>query len=156
MNILVRRAKLEDWRIIQKLNNEVFIISYKYDKNLNMKWPFSKEGIDYYKNAIKSKEYFCYIAEKDEKEIGYLIGLIRNFSYRANKSGEIENMGVSLKYRGKGVGSKLVDEFKKWCKKRRVNFIKVSTYFYYQKGITFYKKQGMKPLDVTLEGLIKL
>lgn len=156
MEVRIRKALKEDWKIIQKLNNEVFIVSYKYDKNLNMKWPFEKEGINYYKDSIKNKNYFCYIAEVNRKPTGYLFGLIKKFPSRAIKSGEIENMGITSKFRGKGIGTKLIYEFKKWCKKRKVNFIKVSTYFCYQEGINFYKKQGMVPIDVTLEGPIKL
>jgi len=40
MNIIIKKAKIEDLAIIQKLNNEVFVVSQKYDRYLNMKWPF--------------------------------------------------------------------------------------------------------------------
>jgi GNAT superfamily N-acetyltransferase len=156
MNIIIKRAKIEDLAIIQKLNNEVFVASQKYDCYLNMKWPFEKEGIKYFTNAIKGRKYCVLIAWLDDKPVGYLIGVERNYSYRVNRVAEIDNMGVTEDYRGKGIGTLLVNEFKKWCQKRGITHIKVNTYFNYQKAINFYKKQGLKPIDVTLEGEINL
>lgn len=155
MKVVIRKAKPEDWETIQRLNNEVFEVSRPYDKRLNMKWPYSKEGIKYYKKVTKSKKYCCIMAEIDHKPIGYLVGLEKNYSYRLNKTAEIDNMGVTPKYRTSGVGSKLVTEFKKWCKKKGLRHIKVSTYYYYKKVINFYRKQKMVPIDITLEGSLE-
>jgi len=63
-------------------------------------------------------------------------------------------MGVLERYRGKRIGTFLVNEFKKWCQKKGITHLKVSTYFDHQKAINFYKKQGLKPIDITLEGEI--
>jgi ribosomal protein S18 acetylase RimI-like enzyme len=101
MVLTIRKATIEDWQSVQKLNHEVFQVSYKFDKNLNMNWPFSPEGVAYYKKAIESESYFCHIAEADEVSVGYIIGVEQTFPYRANRTGEIENIGVTSKFRGR-------------------------------------------------------
>lgn len=154
MNVKIRKAKPEDWKIIQKLNNEVFTVDKPHDEHLNLNWPFSKKGTTYYKSVIKDPKYFCIIAEIDRKPVSYLIGTVKKFSYRTNKTAEIENMGTSPKYRSKGIGTKLIQEFKKWCKQKELTHIYVNSYYKNQKAINFYKKQGFKPIDLSLEGKI--
>jgi hypothetical protein len=43
----------KDLKIIQTLNNEVFIHDKNCDENLNVDWPFPEEGINYYKKNWK-------------------------------------------------------------------------------------------------------
>ncbi len=155
MKPIVRKAATTDLAAVQKLNNEVFEASKDYDQWLNMDWPFSAEGREYYQKALSDPEYSCYIAEVDDRPVGYLIGKLKNFEYRTNRTAEIENMGVTSELRGKGVGTILIDHFKKWCKDQGANSIRVSTYFGYEQAIEFYKKQGLVPLDIVLEGKIE-
>lgn len=117
-----------------------------------MTQPFTEKGTKYFKEALTSKDYCCLLAYENNMPVGYLIGVERNFSYRKNKVGEIDNMGVTKKHRGKGMGTALIKEFKKWCKKRGLTHIRISTYFGYEKAINFYKKQGLKEIDLVLEG----
>jgi len=57
MNIIIKKAKIEDLKTIQNLNYEVFVVSQKYDCYINMRWPFEKEGIKYFRSAIKGRKY---------------------------------------------------------------------------------------------------
>ena len=63
-------------------------------------------------------------------------------------------MGVSPDYRSHGIGSMLVDAFKKWCRDRGLTHIAATTYFADTKARNFYQKQGMSPIDISLEGPI--
>ncbi len=154
LKLKIKRAKLSDLKIIQKLNFEVFEACFPYDKLLDMDWPFNEKGVKYFKEALTSRDYCCLLAYAKNFPVGYLIGVKRNFSYRKNKVGEIDNMGVTKKYRGKGIGTMLIKEFKRWCKRRRLTHIRVSSYFGYDKAINFYKKQGLEEMDLILEGKI--
>lgn len=148
----IKKANLKNLPVIQKLNHEVFEASSPYDSYLKMNWPFEREGKKYFKEALTSRKYCCFIAYDKNGPVGYLIGTEKNFSYRKNKCGEIDNMGITKNYRGKGIGTILVNEFRNWCKKKKLTHIRVSTYFGYDKAINFYKKQGMKEMDLVLEG----
>ena len=52
MNIKIETAKPEDWELIQKLNNQVFVNDKDNDEDLNLEWPFSETGIKYYKKLF--------------------------------------------------------------------------------------------------------
>lgn len=130
----IKRPKISDLKIIQKLNFEVFEASLVYDKHLDMNWPFNEKGVKYFKEALTSRDYCCLLAYDNNLPVGYLIGVLRNFSYRKNKVGEIDNMGVTKKYRGKGIGRLLVNEFKNWCQKKGLTHLRVSTYFGYDQA----------------------
>jgi len=148
----IRVAKENEWQIIQRLNYEVFEASLPYDQHLNMKWPFEKAGIAYYKEAVSKPKYCCLLAEIGSEPVGYLIGVEHNYTYRLNKVAEIDNMGVIPTFRDKGIGTQLITEFKKWCKSQAITDVKVNTYYGYSEAINFYKKQGLVPIDITLEG----
>lgn len=154
MNLKIRKAQPKDWKIIQKLNSEVFTHSAQFDKHLNLKWPSSKIGINYYKKITSDKDYCCLIAEIKGKPVAYLAGLQKNYDYRTNKVGEIDNMGTSPRFRSQGIGTQLVQEFKKWCKKQNLTHIYVCTYCHSKHAINFYKKQGLQPINISLEGEI--
>ncbi len=152
---VIRASKEEDWQVIQALNAEVFANSLQWDPYLNMDDPYSTESVESYKKAVTDENTFCMIAELDGKAVGYLVGTASNYLYRTNKRGEINHMGVSPEYRSHGFGTKLIDEFKKWCKERGITHIAANTYFLDEKARRFYEKNGLKPIDVTLEGSIE-
>jgi GNAT superfamily N-acetyltransferase len=87
--------------------------------------------------------------------VGYLVGTENNLSWRTNSRGEINHMGVSPLHRSKGIGTLLVAEFKKWCLDHGITHIAATTYFDDTKARNFYQKQGLSPIDITLEGPIK-
>ena len=95
------------------------------------------------------------IAEINKEPVGYLVGGVNNLSWRTNKRGEIYHMGVSPKHRSHGIGSVLVKSFKEWCLSKGLTHIAATTYFMDEKASKFYEKQGMNPIDITLEGQIE-
>lgn len=154
MPIIYRKSIAEDWKIIKKLNAEVFEHCKQFDAYLDLRDPYTKESEEDYKQTVIDPEKFCMIAERDEKAVGYLAGGENNFSYRNNRRGEIFHMGVSPDARSMGIGSHLVEEFKKWCQEKGLTHIAVNAYFDDEEVRAFYERQGMKPIDITLEGKI--
>ena len=55
-NLVIKTPISSDWKIIQKLNNYVFESDKDHDDDLDMMWPFSKNGIDYYKKLAKMEK----------------------------------------------------------------------------------------------------
>ena len=56
MNIKINKAKPEDWEILQKLNNEVYLNDSEFDGDLDLDRPFSDGGSGYLKK-LASGEY---------------------------------------------------------------------------------------------------
>ena len=150
--ITYQKAKPSDWKIVQKLNHEVFKDNAKYDPFEDMNWPLTKHGINYFKKVTSSQKYYCQIAFDQDKPIGYLAATEKKFGYRTNKVVEIENMGVAPDYRSKGIGSKLVEQFRVWAKKQGFTHIFVSSFIKNKKAVKFYQNQDLKPIDISLEG----
>ena len=61
-----------------------------------------------------------FVAEIEERIIGFLMGDIRGTEYGTNASGWIDMMGVAPAYQNKGIGRKLVEAFCNECKRQGV------------------------------------
>lgn len=156
-NITIRRAALEDLKIIQRFGYE--LLDYErqnWDPALDINWPFSKEGEQKYRFAITDK--YTIIAEKDKKPAGYLIGKIVGAapgSARNIKQAYLENIFVSDSARKSGVGAKLITEFKDYCKKEGVSRINVSVLAANTTAVDFYQKVGFSPRSLSLSQELK-
>ena len=147
----IRQALPTEWQQLQTLNDEVFADNYKYDPDLKRDWAMSPEGERYFKELISDPSQCCFFAEDNGKLVGYIAAAPKEISYRNSKYLEIDNMGVSPEYRGKGVGTMLIEEVKKWAKENGYNKLFVNSYFKNTSTINFYKKNGFNEIDVSLE-----
>lgn len=155
MNIVLRKSTKDDWSTVQKLNAEVYVNSSQFDSYLKPGDCYTEESVKDYKETVVDPNKFCMIAEVDKEPVGYLVGGENNFPWRTNRRGEIYHMGVSSEHRSHGIGSLLVKSFKEWCLNKGLTHIAATTYFSDAKARNFYEKQGLKPIDISLEGPIK-
>lgn len=155
MEIAFKEPFPKDWKIIQRLNNQVFINDQKNDDDLDTKWPFSKEGVKYYKSLASGKYGQCIIAYDGKKAVGYAAFAEKDFGYRKSKYVEIENMGVDPNYRSQGIGKKLIDEIEKRAKKNGATKLYVSAYFKNKRAISFYKSLGFYETGLELDKKIR-
>ena len=153
MGITVRKAKPEDLKSIQDLNHQLFLFDHDRDPQLNTQWPYEREGKDYFSKMIAGEIGVCFVAESDNKVIGYLAGSIKTevTSYRPIRRTELENMFVVKELRGQGVGTILAKEFIGWSKKQGVEHVFVSAYAGNKDAIKFYEKAGFLPRAIELE-----
>lgn len=145
---------MENLKDIQELNHMLFEKEHEeYDKLLNCNWTLSKEGEEYYKGRISKDDECAFIAVEGKKVIGYLVGsLTEGEDYRnLPKVAELDNTFVLKEYRKLGVGTKLHQEFIKWCKSKKVEIIKVQATAQNDKAINFYRKNGFKDYTRVLE-----
>ena len=52
--------------------------------------------------------------------------------------------------RGYGIGKKLINSFKNYCKENNISNVKVTASYKNQDAINFYKKNGFSEFDLTL------
>jgi GNAT superfamily N-acetyltransferase len=151
--ILIRKAHPEELKIIQDLNHQLFLFDYERDPDLNVQWPYEKDGEEYFRKMIDGEIGVCFVAEVEGKVVGYLAGCgeLETPSYRPVKRAELENMFVIEEYRGAGVGTKLANEFIDWSHSKGVQHIFVSAYAGNERAIKFYQKAGFKPYAFELE-----
>lgn len=154
MQISIRPAKPEDFKIVQKLNHEVFQDNAQYDEDIIVDWPLSEAGEAYFKEICSDSKQCCLIAEVDGQPAGYVTGSEKEFDYRKSRYVELNNMGVSPEFRSHGLGARLVEEFKRWAKEHGYERIYVTAYFKNEKAVKFYERCGFEKADTSLEMVI--
>lgn len=153
--MIIRKATIKDLKSIQELNLLLFkkeISDFK-DVTLDEDWVFSEKGTEYFTKKILEDENIAEVAEDDGKIVGYLVGGMdkdKN-TRKPEKVANIENTLVLEKYRGKGIGGKLMDTFIDWCNSKNIERICVCASALNEAGIGFYKKHGFKEYEITLD-----
>jgi ribosomal protein S18 acetylase RimI-like enzyme len=149
--IKIRHAGKDDVSVLQKLNNELFQDNQKFDPDLKMDWPMSDKGSKYFSELIDSNESYVLIAEDDGNPVGYLIAEVRDIEYRNGKSIFLENMEVNPESRHKGIGSILISELVNLANEKGIKKIYATSYLKNNNALGFYRKNGFKDIDITLE-----
>lgn len=153
MEYRIRTAGPADFIVIKKLNQALFEEEAERDDILNLNWPDSQRGKEYYHQAINDKNKLALIAEDAQGQpVGYLIGSgYSKYDYRTAKVGELENMYVIRSRRRQKIGRRLVAEFKKWLKAQQASRMYVSAYFNNVQAMAFYRDCGFKEIEIGLE-----
>lgn len=148
---IVRLAREDELKIVQDLNHKLFTHDDQFFNDLNLQWPYEKEGEEYFKHKLDGSKGVCFVAEVDGQVVGYLAG--RTFdaggAYLARRA-ELDNMFVEEEHRSTGVGTALVKEFAKWCKENGVEKIFVNAFSPNTNAIAFYEKNNFQSYSTTL------
>jgi len=149
--VIIRKATINDLNSIQELNNSLFDLELNnFDDTLKQGWPFEEDGKEYFEDMINNEIVF--VAQIEEKIVGYLAGSIcEQISYITETFAELDNMCINDKYRRFGIGTLLMNEFKKYCKEKNIQNIKVTASAKNTKAIQFYMKNGFEDYNVTLK-----
>ena len=100
---------------------------------------------------IKNNNGKCYLAIENDKVIGLIMGIIVKFDeydyldYKCPKEGEITELIVSNKVRGKGIGKALMEKMEEYFKSCDCEYILVDIFAYNDKAINFYNKMNYHP-----------
>lgn len=152
MNISIRRAKESDIETIQGFGSKLLNFEREnYDASLDKNWAFSDEAKAKYLNAIQNR--YVSIAEIDNQPVGFLIGSIiapTSSDARQIKQANLQNIYVDETVRKAGVGKKLLDDFKQYCKNEGVTRLNVSVLAANDVATSFYYDNGFKPRSVNL------
>ena len=153
MEFTIRTATEKDFSLIQALNAALFEEDQSHDPALDIRWPVSVEGVEYYMKSIMDPEKHVLIAEDDQKHpVGYVIASsVNKWRYRKVITGELENMYVIPAARKQGVGRTLIAEIKKWMKSQGVERMYVSAYTQNTNAIAFYQSNGCIPWETGME-----
>lgn len=151
MNITIRTATLEDIPVLRSLHADLHKDNAAYDTLLDLNWPLDDRGLAYFTKTIEDATAVVYLAEMDGEIVGYLAGGHKEINYRKTKMSEIYSMTVNPKFQSKGIGEKLVTAFVEWSKSRGYGKVYVNVYYGNERGINFYKKCGLTPIDMSLE-----
>ena len=155
MESKIKSATIEDLKRVQELNLMLFEKEYaEFDNTLNCEWTFGEDGTEYFKSRIVEDDGCVFVVVVDDEIVGYLAGglMDNKKTYRVLPiSAELENMFVLDNRRGMGIGGKLFEAFKDWCKSKGVKRLRVGASAQNVGGINFYRKNGFSDYDLILE-----
>ena len=135
--ITIKQASISDLKDIQELNHQLCIKeATEFDSTINQDFSITSAGEEYFKERITGEDSIVFLAKESNKIVGYMIGaMVEIQDYRTIKSlAEAENMFILEKYRGKGIGSQLLNSFVEWSKSKGAIRIKAITSF--QRGLS--------------------
>src|ERR1019366_3068235 len=144
MEVKIRKAEINDLKVIQNLNHKLFLWDYGCDQTLNTDWPYQEAGVNYFEKKISGELSVCFVAEQDGHIVGYLIGHVDKKIDKADTilRCELENIYIDEAARSEGVGRLLVQELTKWCKEKGAQSMFVSVYYHNDNAVSFYKACG--------------
>ncbi|MDO8497431.1 MAG: GNAT family N-acetyltransferase [bacterium] len=152
----VRQARKEDLESILLLSDELTFSDLPYDREVDVAWAHTNNGKDYYSEKINERKGICFVAEQNNKIVGYATAAEKEIpSYRKVKVVELENLVVKKEKRGKRIGKMLLDAFMKWAKATGAHRVSVNVFALNEKGISFYRREGFLPFESILEMHVK-
>lgn len=125
-----------------------YIVSIDKDQLEQIHKDYRDKMAQYDLNKINEHNGKCYLAIDNNKVIGLVMGIIREYDdhdyldYKCPKEGEITELIVSSKARCKGVGQVLMEKMEGYFKTVGCEYVLVDVFAYNNTAINFYNKQG--------------
>lgn len=149
--ITIRKARIDEIKKLQDLNDDAFSSNPEFDPDLILDWAQSDLGKSYFTNTINDPENLLLVAEDGDKLAGYIGASPKKIEYRKSKYLEIDNLGVAKTYRRKGIARMLMEKCIAWAKEHKYQKVYLTSYFRNVNGIAFYKKNGFSEINLSLE-----
>ncbi|OGL30502.1 hypothetical protein A3F37_01350 [Candidatus Saccharibacteria bacterium RIFCSPHIGHO2_12_FULL_41_12] len=148
----IRKATIEDLKAVQDLSFKLFKNDESWVSHLRMDWTFEDEGIKYFTSRLNGKEGIAYVAEDNNRIVGYITGdMKKDVSWRSVRIAELENIFIEEESRHKNMGKKLFGEFRIWAREQEAQKLMVSASYPNTSAIEFYKSVGFEPYSLELE-----
>jgi ribosomal protein S18 acetylase RimI-like enzyme len=148
--MLIRKAKKEDIESIHKLDKESTRYHRKFDKDfytISEKWWEIKK--DSQIKAIKSPTNLILVAEINGKVVGYIWGYIETIM--KNKIGKIQELIVTSRQRGKGIGKELIKNMLDFFKGKKCIISEIEVFVDNLSTIQVYEKVGFKKREYKMQ-----
>ena len=148
MDIIVEIPKMEDFKRINELAVQVHEMHVTWNPDIfkSVEEVINKE---YFENLIKNEE--IYIAKVDKEIVGYIIFNIKekeNPSMRYRKQLNIDAICVDERYRGKGIGTKILESIKEIAKTKGCTDLYLTVNQENENAIRVYEKFGFKVKNI--------
>ena len=148
MDIVVEVPKIEDFKRVNELAVQVHEMHVTWNPDIfkSVEEVINKE---YFENLIKNEE--IYIAKVDKEIVGYIIFNIKekeNPSMRYRKQLNIDAICVDERYRGKGIGTKILESIKEMAKTKGCTDLYLTVNQENENAIRVYEKFGFKVKNI--------
>jgi len=129
-NFSIRRLKIDDAYEISKIYSSITQKPVKTDFKRLLEVHAQKD------------EDACFVAELDNKIVGFMISYILTLGFGIEKSAWIATLGVNPKFMGQGIGGKLAEEILKFYKNEGITNVYTSVRWDSPDLLSFFKTLG--------------
>lgn len=147
MNLIYKRASIEDLEILTKTRIEVLRSANKLDISVDMSI-VELETYNYYKKSLCDGTHIAYLVFDNDIFIGAggvsFYNVMPTYHNPSGKKAYIMNMYTNPKYRRNGIAYHTLDLLVKECKSRGISCVTLEAT---DMGRPLYKKYGFIPLN---------
>lgn len=131
--------------ICDDLLTELIKDERKYDKNINENFVVK----DWYSTTIDNKNRVTFVATVEGEAIGFIHGFIKEEAGIVvnHTVVKLDALYVKSKNRKQGVGTALIEKFKKWSNEIGAKYIDLSVLVDNHSTVELYRKNGFVPLE---------
>jgi ribosomal protein S18 acetylase RimI-like enzyme len=153
--MMIRPAREADLDAIGNLWLE--LVQYHRDLDDNMPIP-AQDGswryVERIRHSLDSTHYKIYVAEIDQKIVGYVLGMIVDLvpeMFLEERAGMVADICVTQTHRHQGVGKALMYAIRDWFLLRGVQYFEWYVAASNQSGLEFWEKaMGGKPVMIRM------
>jgi ribosomal protein S18 acetylase RimI-like enzyme len=136
----IRKARKSDWEEYSNMKEHDF---KEYGELIGHEIKYSKdESKKEFDRILKSKSDFLILAEDKSQLAGFIHGVIEINAF--SRKGKIEYIFISNNFRKKGLATKLINEFYKILKLKKINYVNLKVNVNNIGAIKLYKKLGFE------------
>ena len=156
-DLTIRKATLEDWKSIQGLNLQIFEFELETcEPTSNLEYPFSEEGIEYFKKAASNEDgYSAIVADLSGQVVAYAILKEIPESELTHRIGvkqiQLHTLSVDKRHRDRGLGKQVLNQAIEIAKEKGANRLKVVAYAPNERARHLYRSSGFSELEVVHE-----
>ena len=148
----IRNAQMEDAPRLNFLLTLLIRDEKQYDGSINENFVVT----DMYESFIGDSKRILFVAEDDEKIIGYLYGyIIDGDEVQTESIAKLDALFVDEGYRRMGAAEALIDHFKVWVINHNISKMVVNVCSANYKAKSLYQKKGFKTTKETMTLEIK-
>jgi ribosomal protein S18 acetylase RimI-like enzyme len=154
--IIIRKAAENDFASIIEMPVKLAAhLEKKYDPTIKEDWFLGNDAKEFYFEFLSNKQKCFFVAEEENKIIGFVVGELVDKTYywyrKINCFASLDEIFVDEAYRSKGVGTKLMTQFKNWCKEQGADRISVEVSTANIPAALFYQKHAFKDQYLIME-----
>ena len=140
MNIRIRIARKEDCSGILGLIKELAVFERAPDQVVLSEQDLQRDGFS------KTPLFKCFVATVDDSIVGIALFYPRYSTWKGSTL-HLEDLIVSKKFTGKGIGSGLYKEFIRYAYQQGVQRVEWAVLDWNSNAIDFYKRSGAQVFD---------
>lgn len=146
MEIHIRKATANDYDNLCELFNEIDTLHRINLPDIFQKPDGAAREKEYYLELVTDKNIGLFVAEANEKPIGFVHVLIRDTPtfpvIIPQRYAVIDGIVITSKFQNQGVGKMLMEKAQEWATTNDAAFIELNVYEFNKNAISFYERLG--------------